>query len=160
MEKYIEWFKNLGLQEYQAKAFVALLSRSDATAKEIADISKVPPTKVYNTLLSLENMGFVKSTLSRPKRYRPIDISGSVESLIERRKRKIIDLENQKEPILEELNYLYDTGKEYETPKESVWMVSGEKAVWDETENMIKSVNEEFNVLITSKDFEHFFYIN
>ena len=102
MEKYIEWLKSIGLQEYQAKAYVALLSRADATANEIAETAKIPATKVYTVLLSLENMGFIKSTLSRPKRYRPIDINSSVESLIQRRKSKIIDLEEQMGTMLDE----------------------------------------------------------
>ena len=52
--------KNLGLNSYEAKTWVALLSRGMATATELSDISNVPRSRSYDVLESLERKGFIK----------------------------------------------------------------------------------------------------
>ena len=52
--------KNLGLNGYEAKIWIALLSKGEATAAELSDISNVPRSRSYDVLQSLEVKGFTK----------------------------------------------------------------------------------------------------
>ena len=83
-EKCVDWLKRLGLQEYQAKAYVATVIKIDSYANEIARISGVPEPKIYTILKSLEREGFVMASLGRPKRYRAIEIEEAADLLIKR----------------------------------------------------------------------------
>ena len=44
----VELLHQLGLEEYEAKSFVALARRERGTAKEISDTSDVPRTRVQH----------------------------------------------------------------------------------------------------------------
>ncbi len=157
MEDYVSWLKKIGMQEYQAKAFVALLSRSEASAQEISELSGIPITKIYAVLQSLENIGFLKSTLERPKRYRPIDIRSAINLVLQKKKDRIEELEREKANMINDLEEIYEHGQEYETPASHVWMVNGEEAVIAETVKMIGSIRKEFNVILTFDDTKLFF---
>ncbi|MBI4394496.1 MAG: hypothetical protein HY556_11985 [Euryarchaeota archaeon] len=66
--------RQLGLTEYQAKTYVALLSLGSATASEIAGSSAVPQPKIYGVLKELETRGLVESSLGPPASYRAVAI--------------------------------------------------------------------------------------
>jgi len=65
----IEVLKNFGLSDYEAKALVALLSKGVLTAKEVAEISGIPRTSVYDVMDSLLSKGLVES-FGKPKRFK------------------------------------------------------------------------------------------
>jgi sugar-specific transcriptional regulator TrmB len=53
----------LGLHLNEAKAYKALVTLGQSTAKRIADLSGVPRSKVYDVLYSLEDQGLVRKVL-------------------------------------------------------------------------------------------------
>ena len=64
----------LGLAEYEAKAYVSLLRTNPATAYEIAQSSGVPSSKVYEALNRLIEKGIVAVLEEgKKRRYTPID---------------------------------------------------------------------------------------
>lgn len=58
-----------GLNTYEAKIWVALLSREISTAGELSDIANVPRSRSYDVLESLEKKGFVIMKLGKPIKY-------------------------------------------------------------------------------------------
>jgi sugar-specific transcriptional regulator TrmB len=56
---FIEKLKVFGLNSYEAKIWVALLSRGVSSAGELSDISNVPRSRSYDVLESLEKKGFI-----------------------------------------------------------------------------------------------------
>ena len=77
--------KNLGLNSYEVKLWVALLSRGTSTAGELSDISGVPKSRSYDVLKSLEEKGFVAARPGKPIRYFAI----SPQEVVERVKQRI-----------------------------------------------------------------------
>lgn len=59
MAGVVEKLKRVGLTEYEAKAYLALLNAHLSTATQISEKSGVPRTKIYAVLESLENKGGV-----------------------------------------------------------------------------------------------------
>ena len=62
----------VGLNTYEAKAYDALILLGASTASRVAKKSGVPSGKIYPTLDSLQEKGFITITSGRPKTYRAI----------------------------------------------------------------------------------------
>lgn len=62
----------LGLTEYEARAYVALLSLGRSQPSRIARHSKIPRPKVYETLERLEARGLASRTGTQPLEYAPL----------------------------------------------------------------------------------------
>jgi len=60
------------LNEYEIKTWTALLSRNQSTAGELAEISTVPRSRVYDILESLTLKGFVIKKKGSPIRYKTV----------------------------------------------------------------------------------------
>jgi len=58
--------EEFGLSKYEAQAYVALISKGTISAGELAYYSDLPRTKVYPTLLKLENKKLVIISKSKP----------------------------------------------------------------------------------------------
>ena len=55
-----------GLSKYEAQAYVALIAKGTISASELAYYSEIPRTKIYPTLLKLENKKLVIISKSKP----------------------------------------------------------------------------------------------
>src|SRR3989338_7604829 len=74
------------LNTYEAKIWVALLSRGVSTAGELSDIANVPRSRSYDVLESLEKKGFVVMKLGKPIKYLavpPKGVLGNIKKRIE-----------------------------------------------------------------------------
>ena len=75
-----------GLNTYEAKIWVALLSRGVSTAGELSDIANVPRSRSYDVLESLEKKGFVVMKLGKPIKYmaaQPKDVLENIKKNVE-----------------------------------------------------------------------------
>jgi len=59
LESVVEKLKRVGLTEYEAKAYLALLNTHLSTATQASEKSGVPRTKIYFVLEALRNKGWV-----------------------------------------------------------------------------------------------------
>lgn len=66
------------LNEYEIKTWVALLSRNESTAGELAEISTVPRSRVYDILESLTAKGFVEKKRGTPIKYKTTSPNGAL----------------------------------------------------------------------------------
>ncbi|MFB6082429.1 MAG: TrmB family transcriptional regulator [Halanaeroarchaeum sp.] len=96
--------KDLGLSEYEASAYRALLETGPATAKELSDASGVPMGRIYDVLGSIESQHLVRSqAASRPKKYVAVEPDTALERLLEDRKRELEETAEQYEAVVDEL---------------------------------------------------------
>jgi len=58
--------EEFGLSKYESQAYVALIARGTISASELAYYSEIPRTKIYPTLLKLENKKLVIISKSKP----------------------------------------------------------------------------------------------
>ncbi len=73
MEMAVNKLKQVGFSEYEAKAYIALLEENPLTAYEIAKISGIPTSKIYEVIKKLENKRTVQSIHGeRSKMFIPI----------------------------------------------------------------------------------------
>jgi len=67
-----ESLRRAGLTTYESEAYLALLSKREVTADEVASMASIPITRVYGTLEQLMQKGFARIINSRPKRFHAI----------------------------------------------------------------------------------------
>ncbi|MGH2670302.1 MAG: TrmB family transcriptional regulator, partial [bacterium] len=63
-----------GLTEYEARTYLALLAAGPATARDLANVSRVPRTKIYGVLDELHAKGLVQLLPERPKRFEAVTV--------------------------------------------------------------------------------------
>lgn len=58
--------KYMGLTDYEIKTYLTLIKLVSATASQISDSSKVPRSRIYDILKTLNQKGFIKLQQGRP----------------------------------------------------------------------------------------------
>ena len=103
--------RDLGLSEYEARAYRALLSASPSTAKELSRESDVPMGRVYDVLKDLEQRGLARSqAASRPKKYVAVEPEAALDRLLEAKREELSEQEAQYESTVAELETDLDAG--------------------------------------------------
>ncbi|PKL38801.1 MAG: hypothetical protein CVV44_08000 [Spirochaetae bacterium HGW-Spirochaetae-1] len=71
----------IGFSEYEARAYMALIGNNPVTAYEIARLSGIPTSKIYEVLARLEDKGVVSfSSVDSKKMYVPLPPQEFIES--------------------------------------------------------------------------------
>jgi sugar-specific transcriptional regulator TrmB len=65
-QEVLDALKNIGLNLYERKIYLALLAKGVATAGVVSEIAKVPRSRSYDVLESLADKGFVVAQSSKP----------------------------------------------------------------------------------------------
>ena len=80
---------DIGLNAYEAAAYLSLLKMGVSEASTVYKDSKVPYGKIYSVLESLIGKGLVEVQASRPKKFRAVDPELSLDIVFERRKAEL-----------------------------------------------------------------------
>jgi len=150
--------KSLGLTEYEARVYLALLDRAELTAEEVSSLSNVPLPRVYDVLEALEDKGFVKVISGRPRRFEALDPKFAFKNYVSYL-RKLLDdeisnLERNFEvlqPILEERYY---SSRLRIDPSSLLEPIHDLHEMEDKTREMISSAKQE--IIIFSQLFTWF----
>jgi sugar-specific transcriptional regulator TrmB len=96
--------RDLGLSEYEARAYRSLLRTGPTTAKELSEVSGVPMGRIYDVLNSVEQANLIRSqSASRPKKYAAVEPTTALERLLADKQRELERKADQYERIVEEL---------------------------------------------------------
>ncbi len=91
-----------GLTEYEARAYLALLELENSEASPIADLARVPRTKIYQALDGLETKKLLAVIPDRPKRYQVQPIAYYIDSLEQSFRARADTLGTAKDVLVEE----------------------------------------------------------
>ncbi|MBI4139965.1 TrmB family transcriptional regulator [Candidatus Woesearchaeota archaeon] len=146
------------LNNYEAKLWLALLSRGVSTAGELSDISNVPRSRTYDVLESLEKKGFIVLKLGKPIKY----IATHPQEVVERIKRQVFInaeqqsklLENVKDSdLLKELDSLYTNGVSTVDQHDLTGAIKGRTNITSKLANAIKNAKHSVNIITTEEGF-------
>ncbi|WP_226004916.1 TrmB family transcriptional regulator [Natrinema salinisoli] len=73
-EEAVSALEGLGLTEYEARCFVALVRISTGTAKEISQVADIPRSRVYDTIERLDRKGLVSVQQTEPRQYKAVPV--------------------------------------------------------------------------------------
>lgn len=143
MDEIISKLKEIGLNEYQSKVYVALLKKFPATGYEVSKLANIPQARAYDTLKALENLHIVTSSATNPIQYTPI----KPKELTKRYKRKIestIDFLEKKLPNIKEDAYT-----------EPILTVYGRTKIIDKAIELIQSAKNTVYISLFAQDFKY-----
>ena len=153
-EAFVNKLKEFGLNSYEAKLWMALLSRGVSTAGELSDIANVPRSRSYDVLESLEKKGFIIMKLGKPIKYIAVPPS----EVVDRIKKKVHEDAVKQGEILEslhgsdllgELDLLHKNGIQLVDPADLTGAVKGRNNLYDHIHSMIKNAKDSVCIVTT-----------
>src|SRR3989344_4097956 len=82
----LEIAKKLGLNEYESRAYIAMLRLGTGEASEVSRNAGIPRARVYDVLTSLEKRGFIEKKPSKPVAYVAVSPLKAFSSIKEQKK--------------------------------------------------------------------------
>ena len=149
--------KTFGLNTYEAKLWMALLSRGVSTAGELSDIANVPRSRSYDVLESLEKKGFIMMKLGKPIKYvavKPSEVLERVKKRIENEalnQAMIIDKIKESD-VLEELRLLHSKGIQTVDPGDLTGSIKGRTNIYNSLSSSIKGAEKSILIMATADE--------
>jgi sugar-specific transcriptional regulator TrmB len=138
MERAIQLLKQLGLTEYEARAYASLVASGASTAGELSELAAIPYSRIYDVLSRLERRGWIESQSGRPARYRARPPSEVLRVLMAEEERKLRELS---ERVVRELEPLYERRGEVKRPE--VWIIRGWSNIISKISDMLARASAE-----------------
>jgi len=144
-EKARVTLREIGLTEYETKAYMHLLKTGSTTASQVSADTGVPFSKIYEVLNSLERKGWIETRSGRPRRYYP----KSPDEALEATKLRLEDtVKDWRKSVLEELQPLYDKREIRE--KTDVWILRGEYDAIAKLKDLVGNAERELMIAMPS----------
>lgn len=96
LEKMMEY----GLTEYEARTYLALLHLGVASARDVANLSRVPRTKIYSVLDDLHAKQLAEIIPERPKKYGVVPFDSYLRQFEREYKTKLAKIEEDKKFLM------------------------------------------------------------
>ena len=133
--------REVGLTDYETRAFLILLEQGAMTASEVSEHGSVPYSKVYETLNSLQRKGWIEAERGRPSRYFPKAPSEALDAA----RLQLEDMVNGwRRVVLGELQPLYERRELLEKP--DIWILRDEFSVLAKLREMLSGARKELMV--------------
>lgn len=120
----------LGLTNYEAKAYIALLAHAYGDAETISRTAKIPRTSAYKALQALQDKGLAIATQGRPVIYKP-EPPSTLETMVRA----------QLEETIEKLETLHEIVRERGTPQ-LIFTITGKGRVMEKIGELIDKSTE------------------
>lgn len=142
------------LNEYEIKTWTALLSRGESTAGELAEISTVPRSRVYDILESLTTKGYVVKKNATPIRYKTVSpeeaLKAAKKNAFKNADTKSTELEKVKSSdAFKDLDKFYKQGSE-QIKTEVVGLIKGRKNLHAQLKSMVSDAKKSVVIVSTS----------
>ena len=138
----IDILKNLGFTEYEAKAYLALLSCSPSTGYAVAKNSGVPRSKIYEVLDSLTGRGDILVSPGATPLYQAVP----PKELIATRKAKAEETYDKAEQMLSR----FVKGSH---DRDNIWNITGHEAIMQKVSECIEMAEKRILMEIWAEDY-------
>ncbi|WP_458207350.1 TrmB family transcriptional regulator [Haladaptatus sp. NG-SE-30] len=139
----VELLTELGLTEYEARTFVALLQLGEGTAKDVSEVSDVPRTRVYDAVDQLHDRGLVDVQYGSPQKFWAVSRDTSVRKFQRRYEGSIEHLSD----LLSELQPVERGSRE----QPGVWTATGQESVEDRVQEFLDEATDEVVYICTDE---------
>ena len=136
--------KHLGMTEYEAKAYLSILSAGSLTAEKISRMSKIPLPRVYDTMASLARRGLISISKTRPQLYKATDPK-QISSILEADETRMVEerIKEIKNVVPKLLESLPKMGEKIEGENEEITTFVKRKAntekIWSDLHDQAKN---------------------
>lgn len=143
-QELVNHLRELDLNQYEARAYLALSSSGASTAGELSELAELPRPRVYDVLKGLQDKGFVALKPGRPVKYTNLPIGEAIKTLRNQRQTHL----EQELKRMEQLGGTLATKLERASPPsriasdELVWTLRGREAIYSKLATMIAGAKE------------------
>jgi len=134
--------EEFGLSKYEAQAYVALISKGTVSAGELAYYSDLPRTKVYPTLLKLENKKLVIISKSKPIMCTAIAPEDAFDSIIHEQINKV----NAMNTLISNLKKASEESRKSRGSEEKRYFHVSANNVLEQLKTMIEGSKQSINI--------------
>jgi sugar-specific transcriptional regulator TrmB len=129
-DKEVAALRRLGLTEYEARIYLALVRMGPKKASEVSYFGQVPRTKTYGAIRELERKGLLRIIPGKPELYAPAGPSEHLLPVVTKLNREV----KESEEIVQSLAVLYESSKytkQYAIPEDAkeFWRIDGRKDI-------------------------------
>ncbi len=155
-QEVLDALKNIGLNLYERKLYIAILSKGKGTAGDLAEMAGVPRSRAYDVLESLAEKGFVVVQHSKPLTY----VAVPPKTALLKQKEILKDRFNRmskrldafaKSPEIEELEKLHKEGIDYLDPSDLSGAFKGQYTFHMQLDNMLRNATKNIDMILTPK---------
>ncbi|HLC47595.1 MAG TPA: helix-turn-helix domain-containing protein [Candidatus Norongarragalinales archaeon] len=141
--------RNLGLNQYEAQAYLALSLGGVNTAGDIAEVGKIARPRVYDVLDKLQEKGFAAIKAGRPVKYAAVPIIEAIQTLKKHKETALMEELSKIEELGGTLKKGLDKGaggKKFDV-EESVWTLKGRNSIYSRIGDMLSNAK---NVVVVN----------
>jgi hypothetical protein len=143
---------SLGLNSYEAAAYLALLGRPNLSSTEIASRAKIPRQRVYDVLSSLVAKGLCLAHDSNPKTFSAVDPKISLDLLAKERaaqfERQKREMDSLVSGLMKDLAPVFASGRGKNDPLAYVEVLAGATRIAHRALSLAESAKKSVNSCI------------
>ncbi len=144
MKKIISLMQNIGFTQYESQVYLALLQQSHISGYELAKISGVPASKIYQILNKLTDKEMILAIDSDPRKYVPLP----PREILSRYKN---DYLQTMDSLNEKLSLLY---AQDEASESYIWNLSGRNEIIRKLTEFISEAKEHLYLSVWDEEVE------
>lgn len=145
-KKLISPLLELGLNKYESRVYLSLVTEGTSTAKNISNVTGIPYGKVYEIINALANKGFCILLPTKPMKCKAVSPKEAVKKTKEKTEDRFQKLEKQ---IAKNLNPLFEKTKEFNEPQGVFWVVNGRSNIIQKINELIDKANDYIYIFTT-----------
>ncbi len=139
----VERLVHLGLTQYEARAYAALIRRDGSTPAEVARVAGVPRPRIYDVMDSLVAKGLVISRPGRAAKFAAVPPAEATGLLVEAHRARLERLEAEAGAVAAALTPAYVEGSAHGDPLDYIEVIRSPDAVAKRFTELLDSVERE-----------------
>lgn len=148
MNQTINDLIEIGLTEYEAKVYTAILQKDLLSAADITKIGGVPRGRVYDIINQMIDKGFCETVPGIVKKFKAVDPETAIKNLIERQKKQ----EQKMLQLAEKLKSEYNNKEANATPLDYVQVLTSKHSQIKKFQELVEGA-QEFIMAFTKKPY-------
>ena len=150
----IEHLSQFGLTEYEARVYLALLEKGALPVGELSFESKVPRTKIYPTVRSLESKKLVMQLPEKPLKYKALSPEETLSDNLETKRDQL----KRMRQTVGRLNDVFRHSQEIsDFEKHEVWSIKEGDKIKERLGGMLQQAKQEIFAIICADSLNFFF---
>lgn len=134
----------LGLNRYEARVYLSLISEGVTTAKTISSITSIPYGKVYEVVDSLARKGFVHMLPTKPAKYKAISPRESLSKVKQEANEKFSKVESL---LINTLEPVFNKNKKLFELQNNFWVLNGRSSVNQKLQELAGSARKDICIM-------------
>lgn len=156
VDDFALYLNEIGLSEYESRAYLSVLQAGLTTAAEISEASEVPQSRVYGVLETLEEKGFITVQPGRPKKFGPIEPEHALNQYLQYKRENFEDTLSQTRSVGNQfINELNDKNFQYRQNDEVdvFWSYKGKNYILNQFGDYCASASDRIWMIMKGNSF-------